>query len=82
MLFALHEGDHDINSFDDQIVKKHKNHKIGTHFYGKFSLSYQSTVPTNFDNYQYGLKISTFSLRNINFRKFSVFTINKNGIKK
>ena len=49
---------------------KNKNDKIGTHFYGKFSLFHQSTVPTHFNNYQYGLKISTFSLTNINLKKF------------
>ena len=36
MLFALHEGDHDIY---DQIVKKQKNDKIGTHFKGNFHFS-------------------------------------------
>ena len=56
--------------FDDQIVKKHKNDKTGTHSYGEFSLFYQSTIPTHFSNYQYGLKILTFSLTNINFKKF------------
>ena len=38
-----------------KLLKKHKNDKTGTHFYGKFSLFYQSTVPTHFNKYHYGL---------------------------
>ena len=57
MLFTLYEGDHDIN-------------RIWWSNLWEISFFYQSTVPTRFNNYQYGLKISTFSLTNINLKKF------------